>query len=321
MYIMSHHNKVRKKSFMRILIIRNNSNSQAVDASLLLATYLATQGIDFEMIDVKSLDKQPDGLMVDGCDCADAALKDVDMVVALGGDGTILRTARMVAFSGIPILGINYGHLGFLANASEGGIVALVAAALSGDAVSEKRANLLVEVVCVGDVDPYEGASIERQDDAWEDEVCPRRYFALNEVALTRGANGRIIDFSLGISGEHVADMRGDGFVVASATGSTGYALSAGGPLVAPGFTGLVAVPVAPHTLRARALVTESSDVVELTLATDRSCEDATLFIDGNLVELDAPVKRIYVSRGQTPTKLLRCNSDGFYAHVSQVFF
>ncbi|MEY8562086.1 NAD(+)/NADH kinase [Eggerthellaceae bacterium 3-80] len=306
---------------MRILIIRNNSNSQAVDASLLLATYLASQNITFDLLDVKSLDKHPDSLAAQSQDCADAALKDVDLVVALGGDGTILRTARMVAFSGIPILGINFGHLGFLANASDDGVVSLVASALSGEAISEKRTNLCVEVVCVGEQDPYELSDNFAQAEMDESECGVHRYFALNEVALTRGANGRIIDFSLGISGEHVADMRGDGFVVASAIGSTGYALSAGGPLVAPGFSGLVAVPLAPHTLRSRALVTEGSDVVELTLESDRSREDATLFIDGNLVELEAPVKRVYVSRGQTPTTLLRCNNDGFYTHVSHVFF
>ncbi len=310
---------------MHIVIIRNNSNSQALDASLLLATYLASQGIEFEMIDVKSLEKQPDSLPAVDEAHTSGALAGVDMVVALGGAGTILRTARMVGFSGIPILGINFGHLGFLANTADDGVVALVASALAGDAVSEKRSNLCVEVVCVGERDPYDMADaayggFDEQGECAGD-AHPHRYFALNEVALTRGANGRIIDFSLGVSGEHVADMRGDGFVVASATGSTGYALSAGGPLVAPGFTGLVAVPLAPHTLRARALVTESSDVVELTLESDRSREDATLFIDGNLIELDAPVKCVYVSRGQTPTTLLRCNHDGFYAHVSHVFF
>ena len=306
---------------MRIVIIRNNSNSQALDASLLLATYLASQGIEFEMVDVKSLEKQPDSLSAADEACANDALAGVDMVVALGGDGTILRTARMVGFSGIPILGINLGHLGFLANTADDGVISLVASALAGDAVTEKRTNLCVEVVCVGEYDPYDLADAAYDEEGEAADAHPHRYFALNEVALTRGANGRIIDFSLGVSGEHVADMRGDGFVVASATGSTGYALSAGGPLVAPGFTGLVAVPLAPHTLRARALVTESSDVVELTLESDRSREDATLFIDGNLIELDAPVKRVYVSRGQTPTTLLRCNHDGFYAHVSHVFF
>lgn len=306
---------------MRIVIIRNNSNSQALDASLLLATYLASQGIEFEMVDVKSLEKQPDSLSAADEACANDALAGVDMVVALGGDGTILRTARMVGFSGIPILGINFGHLGFLANTAGDGVISLVASALAGDAVTEKRTNLCVEVVCVGEHDPYDMADAAYDEEGEAADAHPHRYFALNEVALTRGANGRIIDFSLGVSGEHVADMRGDGFVVASATGSTGYALSAGGPLVAPGFTGLVAVPLAPHTLRARALVTESSDVVELTLESDRSREDATLFIDGNLIELDAPVKRVYVSRGQTPTTLLRCNHDGFYAHVSHVFF
>ncbi|MEE0145997.1 MAG: NAD(+)/NADH kinase, partial [Senegalimassilia anaerobia] len=278
---------------MHILIVRNNSNSQAIDASLLLVTYLTTQGIDYTVVDSSKLASP-----LAAPELCDLFEHGVDMAVALGGDGTILRTARQVGFHGTPILGINYGRLGFLANPNEAGVMEPLVAALSGDAAHEVRTNLDIRVVCEGEADPYadDGAGAEPDE--------PREFFALNEVAVTRGANGRIIDFGLGVSGSHLANMRGDGLVVASATGSTAYALSAGGPLVAPGFTGLVAVPIAPHTLHSRAVVTAPSDVVEMDLSENQDDRDATLFIDGELVELDRPLRRLYVRRGDVPTTL-----------------
>lgn len=294
---------------MHILIVRNNSNSQAQDASLLLVTYLATQGIDYTVVDSSKLASPLAAPEL-------SALFDhgVDMAVALGGDGTILRTARQVGFHGTPILGINYGRLGFLANPNESGVMEPLTAALAGDATEEARTNLSIHVVCEGEADPFHDVE---GDDADE----PREFFALNEVAVTRGANGRIIDFGLDVSGSHLATMRGDGLVVASATGSTAYALSAGGPLVAPGFTGLVAVPIAPHTLHSRAVVTSPSDVIEMDLSENADGRDATLFIDGELVELDRPLRRLYVRRGPVATTLLRYKDEGFYNHAAKVFF
>lgn len=295
---------------MHILIVRNNSNSQAIDASLLLVTYLATQGIDYTVIDSSNLASP-----LAAPELSELFEHGVDMAVALGGDGTILRTARQVGFHGTPILGINYGRLGFLANPNESGVMEPLVAALSGDATHEVRTNLDIRVVCEGEADPF------ADDGAGEEPDEPREFFVLNEVAVTRGANGRIIDFGLGVSGSHLANMRGDGLVVASATGSTAYALSAGGPLVAPGFTGLVAVPIAPHTLHSRAVVTAPSDVVEMDLSENKDDRDATLFIDGELVELDRPLRRLYVRRGDVPTTLLRYKDEGFYNHAAKVFF
>lgn len=298
---------------MHILIVRNNSNSQAVDASLLLATYLATQGLEYTLVDSSDLSCRCDH------DDVNAALSaGVAMTVVLGGDGTILRTARQIGTSGVPILGINFGRLGFLANSSDDGVIAIVSSALAGDVVAEQRTNLRIDVVCEGEADPWDdegGAEASDVDDP------ARTFFALNELAVTRGANGRIIDFSLGISGAHIADMRGDGLVVATATGSTAYALSAGGPLVAPGFNGLVAVPLAPHTLHSRAIVTAANDVVEMDLSRNRDPREATLFADGELLTFDAPVKRVYVTRGSAPTTLLRYQREGFYEHAAKVFF
>lgn len=298
---------------MHILIVRNNSNSQAVDASLLLATYLATQGLEYTLVDSSDLSCRCDH---DGVNAALAA--GVAMTVVLGGDGTILRTARQIGTSGVPILGINFGRLGFLANSSDDGVIAIVSSALAGDVVAEQRTNLRIDVVCEGEVDPWDDDS----DAAMADVNDPARsFFALNELAVTRGANGRIIDFGLSISGDHIADMRGDGLVVATATGSTAYALSAGGPLVAPGFNGLVAVPLAPHTLHSRAIVTAANDVVEMDLSLNRDPREATLFADGELLTFDAPVKRVYVARGTAPTTLLRYQREGFYEHAAKVFF
>ena len=389
---------------MHILIVRNNSNSKAVDASLLLATYLATQGADYTLVNSSDLSCQGNHEELNA-----ALASGVEMAVVLGGDGTILRTAQQIGTSGVPILGMNFGRLGFLANTSEEGVVSAVAAALAGDVVAEQRTNLQIDVVCEGEPDPWcddgdchsergadpschpahgdslchpersaqrgvEGSLATPADPASSchpahgDPLCHpersaqrgvegspaapaglapschpeqakrvegspaapadpapatplRTFFALNELAVTRGAHGRIIDFGLGVSGAHIADMRGDGLVVATATGSTAYALSAGGPLVSPGFTGLVVVPLAPHTLHSRAIVTASNDVVEMDLSRNAETREATLFVDGELLVFDRTVRRVYIRRGDAPTVLLRYQREGFYEHAARVFF
>lgn len=310
---------------MHILIVRNNYNSQAVEASLLLTTYLNAQGVDTTLTSASDLDgAYPDK------DIAAVVQGGLDMAVALGGDGTLLRTALQIAYTGIPILGINYGTLGFLTNPCEAGVLEPMAAALAGECIVDKRTNLEIIAVCEGQSDPFldevasaggPGADATPMPASNEGGLPCHRFFALNEVAVTRGSNGRIIEFDLGVSGSTLADMRADGLVVASATGSTAYALSAGGPLVAPGFTGLVAVPIAPHTLHSRAVVTSPSDVVEMDLGRNSDGRIATLFIDGEPVDLETPLKKLYVRRGHTPTTLLHYKDEGFYPRVAKVFF
>lgn len=336
---------------MHILIVRNNSNPKAIDASLLLATYFSTQGIAYSILDSTDLGESYPQEKID-----EILESEPIMAVALGGDGTILRTARLLGQTETPILGINFGHLGFLANPSEDGVVAIVAEALSDGAVLEKRANLQIDVVLEGENDPYddeacagvgdaafaggepigkalagdEFAGDEFAGDGPADDAAKggsagctskRSFFALNEMAITRGTMGRIIDFALSVSDAHISDMRGDGLVVASATGSTAYALSAGGPLVAPSYMGLVVVPLAPHTIRSRALLTGESDVVRIDLEDNYASREATLFLDGEIVPFDKPIRRIYVRRGAYPTALLRYSNRSFYEHAAETFF
>lgn len=319
---------------MNVLVVVNKANPKANDAALLLAAYLGSQGIAFQLLDSRELPSCAS--LADGAAAQVARAEGIaiagqeDLAVVLGGDGTILRTARLATALEVPILGINFGHLGFLANSSEPGVVALVAAALAGDVTAEQRANLHIEVVCEGDEDEGRGAAdcSGAAVAAWDADGCEaqaagraRSFFALNEITVARGASGRIVDFAMSVSGDKVASMRGDGVVVSSATGSTAYALSAGGPLVAPGFRGLVVVPLAPHTLRSRALVTEQHDVVEVDLAAEEGLSEVTLFADGEALEFDAPVKCVIVRRGDAPTTLLRYRQESFYEQASRVFF
>lgn len=335
---MINHSKTGKPGLMHVLIVRNNSNPNAVDASLLLSAYFSSQGINFTLLDSDSLSSSASQERMEA-----AIGEGLDMVVVLGGDGTILRAARLVGVSEIPVLGINFGHLGFLANSAEEGVIAVVAQALAGEASCERRTNLRVDVVLEGERDPFETDACFLNEGVWGDgdegerfsETVrldmagdsgdsfeqARSFFALNEAALTRGTMGRLIDVSLDVSGARIADMRGDGMVVASATGSTAYALSAGGPLVAPSFMGLIAVPLAPHTIRSRAVLTGENDVVRIDVADNCSSREATLFVDGELKLFEAPIRRVYVRRGSSPTFLLRCSGKSFYEHAAETFF
>lgn len=330
---------------MQILVVRNNSNPQAVDASLLLVAYLGEQGIQALVADSASL----------GNDQGRAAIRaqlpqELDMAIVLGGDGTVLHTVHLLNERQVPILPVNFGRLGFLANADDDGLVPLVAEALAGELAVERRSLLSVQVVCEGEADPYgdEGAGaleeISEEDYAATvdpnaagigDALMPpdkfgvnlrgmagfRHFIALNEIAITRGALGRIIELSLDISGTHVARMRGDGLVVSTATGSTAYALSAGGPLVSPRFNGMVAVPLAPHTLRSRAIVTDASDIIEVTSDDTEDYRDATLFVDGEIVPFERSLEKLYIQCAPYPVTLLRASGAGFYERISRDFF
>lgn len=322
---------------MRVLVVVNTDNGQARDASILLSAYFASQSIEcivFASDDLPSCGPAAGYGLPQQVQGDPRFAVPFDLAVVLGGDGTILRTARMVASFGTPIMGLNFGHLGFLADTSENGVIEPVAAALAGEVVKEVRTNLQVDVICDDDCDRSEadcrcavcvtGGCYEPvdQDEALRG-VRPsyRSFFALNEVSIARGSSGHIVDFEIGVSGESVARMRGDGVVVSSATGSTAYALSAGGPLVAPGFEGLVVVPLAPHTLVSRAMVTAKNDVVEVDLSRDSHRNEIALFTDGNLLELGSSVRRVIVRRGMHATTLLRTGQGGFYRKASDVFF
>lgn len=298
---------------MQVLIVRNSSNKQALDASLLLSAYLGSQGIGLQMVDSATLMDRPFAHLAE-VGAADGS----DLAIVLGGDGTLLHTARLLQGSATPILGINFGHMGFLTNDSEDGVIELVSRALADELLLERRTNLRIDVVCVGEFDPYAPASYGEEEVT---SVPARSFFALNEIAITRGALGRIIDLSLNIADTPIADIRGDGLVVATATGSTAYALSAGGPLVAPGYNGTIVVPIAPHTLRARAILASANDTVCITLDDKDGNREATLFLDGDMLPCESPVHRVYVSRGAVPTSLLRTEVGGFYRHAAETFF
>ena len=293
---------------MRILIVRNNYNPKAMESALLLEVYLASQGVECTAFDTDDLRASSEFFQrqVKNID-------DFDLAVVLGGDGTILRTAAQIKYRRIPILGVNFGHLGFMANSNEDGIIPVVAAALAGDLTTEYRTNLRIDVFCEGD----EGANGE--PDATM--KGSQQFFGLNELTLARGAQGRVIDCTYTVAGERVADVKGDGLIVATATGSTAYALSAGGPLVAPGYSGLVVVPIAPHSLHSRALVTGPSDIVEVSMDPSSANREATMFIDGELIPMERPIRRVIVQSGEEPTVLLRYKAESFYGRTSRVFF
>lgn len=296
---------------MRVLIVRNNYNPKALESALLLEVYLASQGVEYRAYDTDELRSSLSLNEPEKVDDIDS----YDLAVVLGGDGTILRTAAQIKYRRIPVLGVNFGHLGFMANSNEDGIIPVVAAALTGELTVEQRTNLIIDVFYEGD------ENVELEPNSSPTEGSSAQFFALNELVLARGAQGRVIDCRYAVSGEMVADVKGDGIIIATATGSTAYALSAGGPLVAPGYSGLVVVPIAPHSLHSRALVTGPSDVVEVFMDPSSANREATMFIDGEIISSERPVRRVVVRKGEEPTILLRYKAETFYGRTSRVFF
>ena len=230
---------------MKVFLVPNYYKQEAVESGLMLELWLTRQGYEVAWAaDQRSkIQSTPD---IDGS----------DLVITLGGDGTLLRAARILNHREIPILGLSYGHLGFLTAASpeERDILKVVSDALSGELHVSRRATIAADIVSV-------------REDGTKDVV---RTFALNDMALTRGPLSDMVEFDITVSGHHIDRLRGDGVVVSTATGSTGYALSAGGPMLHPSIPGWVLVPIAPHTLSNRPIVLADSSEIAIEIVAGR---------------------------------------------------
>jgi NAD+ kinase len=182
-----------------------------------------------------------------------------DFVVVLGGDGTLLSTARQVARAGIPILGVNLGSLGFLTEVKEEEIEGALADIDAGRCEVTLRTMLHCQVQREGQ--------------------CVASYDALNEVVMNQSAVARITDFELTVNGHFVSNYKADGLIIATPTGSTAYSLAAGGPILSPDVPGFVVTPVASHALTNRPLVVQDTAVIEARIIHTR--ERAYLTVDG----------------------------------------
>ncbi len=278
---------------MKVLLVPNYSRQPAMEGAQRLSQWLEEQGVEVQWAHDKKLfpDKVVD-------------TTGVGLVVSLGGDGTLLRAARIVGYQEIPMLGLSYGHLGFLTCGGPDDLIQTVSDALAGELHMSHRMTLDVE------------AEFERPDGT----MVTEHTFALNDFALGHGIRGDMIVFDVSVSGHHIDCLRGDGFVVATATGSTGYALAAGGPIVTPEFTGMVCVPVACHTITARAFLTSSSDIVEIRINPERHA-DRCFFADGQPLGEGLRGMRAKIKRGPGDIILLDRSRRSFYKSVSRVFY
>ncbi|MCI0353496.1 MAG: NAD(+)/NADH kinase [Acidobacteria bacterium] len=224
-------------------------------------------------------------------DRAELAAKAPSLVVVLGGDGTMLAAARAVARTGIPILGVNLGSLGFLTE------VPLPDLYPTLEAVHEKRCRIESRAML--------HCCLLRQEN------CVAEYDALNDIVVSKSALARIVDFDVEIDSQFVSNYKADGLIVATPTGSTAYSLAAGGPILAPDVNGFVVTPVSPHALTNRPLVVR--DAAEIVLIVRTTQEGAFLSVDG---QVGIPVQdgdRIVCAKSKHEVRLVRLENRTFF--------
>lgn len=200
----------------------------------------------------------------------------VRMAVTFGGDGTIIRAARWLAGSGIPILGVAMGKLGFLTELPPQQVCEQLPAILAGNYWRDERVMLSAQVhtVPASGVEGVDGVGDDAED------VASAPLIALNDVVIARGTSPRVVQVDLSVDGVPVAHYVADGLIVSSATGSTAYALSAGGPVMAPDIDAMVVVPIAAHLAVLRSLVVPGSSRVEIRASAD---QPTLLVLDGQV--------------------------------------
>jgi NAD+ kinase len=215
----------------------------------------------------------------------------VDALIVLGGDGTLLSMARAVGDLGVPILGVNLGLLGFLTATTLDEMLPALEALVAGDLAVEERMMLRARLIRGGQ--------------------ALGEYGALNDVVITKSAMSRIIDLAVSVDGRHATAYRADGLIISTPTGSTAYNLSAGGPILFPTMDAVVLTPIAPHTLGNRPIVLPGAQRIDVTLCAD---QEVMLTMDG---QVGVPLRErdtVEVQQAAARIRLLRFHQKDFFS-------
>lgn len=214
-----------------------------------------------------------------------------DLLVVVGGDGTLLSVARALGSARTPILGVNLGSLGFLTEIPLGDLYPALEAVLKGEYALDERIRIRTSVV-------RGGREVARHD-------------LLNDVVINKSALARILDINVSINGDYITTYRADGLILSTPTGSTAYSLSAGGPIMDPSVSGFVLTPICPHTLTNRPLVLPHGSVVEVSL--ENSNEDVYVTVDGQVGFPLMSGDKIRGRRAPNPVRLIQSPGRNYF--------
>ena len=259
--------------FKRIALIANSDAKKVAETLNSLIVYLQSSKTDFILDECSSALAVQPGLPGMKDDEFDA---DCDLAIAIGGDGTMLKAAHLACLHEIPLLGINRGRLGFLADIPADAMEAHLNPIFAGTFVEDERFLLHVEVLR-GGKSLFKGS-------------------AFNDVVLHKWNIARLVEFETYVDNSFVHRQRSDGLIVTSPTGSTAYALSGGGPILHPSLDALALVPICPHTLTNRPIVIDGNSLVEIVVGT-REIDHARLTCDGDIKLELAPGDRVRVQK------------------------
>ncbi len=265
--------------FEKIVILGRRGDPRVTEPMDLLTEHLTNNGLEL---------------------IAEDEIARADLVIAIGGDGTMLYASRAAREFGTPILGINRGRLGFLADVTPDQMITSVEHVLKGDYSTDSR--LMLE------------ARLLRGDGS------EKLAFALNDVVLTRRETGRMVDFETRIDGKYVNTHSGDGLIIATPTGSTAYALSCGGPIIEPQLDAIALVPICPHTLTDRPVVIAANQAVEVSLL-QRDNTKAEITVDGFSMGSINPDDKLQISAANMRVTLVHPPGYDFYEILRSKLF
>ncbi len=275
----------------RVLVLAHTGRAEAITMARQVVDSLRAHGIGVRLLAGEGtklgLAPAPGIELVAEADAATGC----ELAMVIGGDGTILRAAELTHDSGTPLLGVNLGHVGFLAEAEREDIEATIAAVVERRYTSEERLTIDVGV--------------------YRDNELVTSTWALNEASVEKASRERMIEVVVGIDGRPLSRWACDGVVCATPTGSTAYNFSAGGPVVWPGVDALLLVPLSAHALFARPLVVAPGSVIVIDVL-DRNEGAGVLWCDGRRREELPPGARIEVRRGRMPVRLARLHQAPF---------
>ncbi|MDP9046423.1 MAG: NAD kinase [Pseudomonadota bacterium] len=253
-----------------------------------VAQFLTRQGLAVSLERLTALSTGIEGY---GASTPEELGRDCDLAVVVGGDGTMLGIARQLARYGTPLVGINQGRLGFMTDVGIADYAAALTPMLAGEFEEERRTML-------------EGG-------VWREAACIFESFAMNDVVVSRGTKASMVEVKVDIGTEFVANFRSDGLIIGSPTGSTAYALSAGGPILHPDILGWVLVPIAPHDLSNRPIVLPDTAEISIEIVAGR---DASVSFDMQTLASLLHGDRILVRRSADQVRFLHPRGWSYYA-------